>query len=124
MHFNLYRCKAQSTSKFVIDNRPTRKWPTVLKKVLGQFSAKVVSSLLTYFKTLSIGPAPIDFPIAPAAAVPKVLYFKQCFFDYLSGRPSGQQVGLAIHQSLIRVPLWPLLDLFSVVPSSKPRPLL
>ena len=68
--------------------------------------------------------APIDFPIAPAAAVPKVLYFKQCFFDYLSGRPSGQQVGLAIHPSLIRVPLWPLLDLFSVVPSSKPRPLL
>ena len=52
--------------------------------------------------------APIDFPIAPAAAVPKVLYFNN-FFECFSGWPSGQGVGLAIRQSLIRVPLWPLV---------------
>ena len=37
---------------------------------------------------------------------------------------AGWTCNPALGQSLIRVPLWPLLDLFSVIPSSKPRPLL
>ena len=40
-------------------------------KVLGQFSAKVVPSLLTYFKTLSIGPAPRIEPATSRSAVPR-----------------------------------------------------
>ena len=36
--------------------------------------------------------------------------------------PSGQRVGLAIRRSRVRVPLCHLLDLYSVVPSSNPRP--
>ena len=72
-------------------------WLFEVLKVADSSPIRILHSLISLslsssgFADASV--APIDFPIAPAAAVPKVLYFNQFFFrvvQYCRHDTSGQ----------------------------------